>query len=1149
MSSSVLKWSLGTLGIIGVVVASALLFQQFFLPPIVEIRLQKQLESLGLNEPALDVLSISWSRAELRNLAFEKGTTVNLGTVSVGYSPSLLTSRRVSTIEIRDARIAVKIPENFSVDKTLIGTSNLEVPPLPFDQLSCRSCTLAVELNGKQLQFPFSGTLTESRSGVSELIVDLSFADTTLHLTVRGTTGTGNIAIAARAKGLPLATVLGLLPLKQFQIPLAGGQIDLELSYERSSTDHAVSVSFASDEFAALHDTPPRHWRAKDVTAIFTATLGPDFALRGWDIEISSQSLEIASEELRNTRLSFGKRGNEFSYRLSTSGQDWQVEELSGTCPRLPRFSKGRLQSLASQFRINVSATRPRIAIDYLRRLGVDATAMGSVRLQGSGTFRAEGKPAALDWAVHAPALALQLQPGNLHFSEQNISLHTFSGQATLRVAATPERLQFDLISGSVITIADLDVKTDWGRIGGRFRSVPSIVLTVGDEACSFNRIRRGSQYAFETSLPDLRADLLFRQLIVPGSGVTLGRIAAKLRFAGKWTSDEVKIKLRHGSMVSVQSGTVALAGGNFVLPANADPGLALVFADSGALIFQDPSRYQLNLGFEATVNRELAVTLADGTKTLLRNTKTSGSLSLAPGGLTVDLKSAAELGESKIQRNVGGGQLAGHLSPGHLEICLAYQSAQTGSRTSGEIGFVAEADDERTGDLHISLPEYGQLNVTQPSITGSFLSNSGSPAAFTAEIAFRDGTAEIPAAGIRLEGLSGTVPISIGSAADRTADNPENSPASAAGEIRARRITFRGHAFGGFVGKLSIRDKRFETSVEWRPWENTIIQANGKLQWGPGDRNSTIQFEVPEFELANVTRLFHLLGLPSDMKSGGRLAAHGRAELSGKHITPSATIDIRDGRLESRQYLASISGIDASITFDSLAPPRTLGGQRITIRDVAIGKLVLQDGVIEFRLESPESLFIEQTAWRWAGGRLRTHAVRFNPRLSAYDFVVFGEGLQLNHILDKLPLIDASGAGTLYGRLPVSVKWPQLRFGDGFLYSTPEVGNFQIGEAAVIGNLLEQNDPRFIHEPTRKLIKENLVSALQDFEYTVLRADFIHDNGRSLARVFFSGKGRRGKDTQEIGGMTINIPNFDSVLETGILVKQDLDGFLNNLQ
>ena len=446
---------------------------------------------------------------------------------------------------------------------------------------------------------------------------------------------------------------------------------------------------------------------------------------------------------------------------------------------------------------------------------------------------------------------------------------------------------------------------------------------------------------------------------------------------------------------------------------------------------------------------------------------------------------------------------------------------------------FALEAGgDEPAVTASLGGADAAELALGKLAVSGSAVLAPASGPVVESKLEFSDGSLEWPARGLALEGLAGNIPMwPAGSDGER-------------GEFAVGAVYLGKQKLPPVSGKARLTGTKGDFAATWRPFRGVTLRADGWADPGGEVPKGRLSVEVPEFQIEDGDQLNRLLADKLGLSVTGGFAADAELCFAGDRVEPLVGFRIEGAKLASQKYDATLDGIKADVTITSVDPISTPGAQHIEVKSANLGKLAVKDGLIAFRIEGPESLFIERTEWGWAGGRLYTHALRINPRAPKYALTVFAERLGLAEILALVPEGRATGDGSLYGRLAVAISWPKIDFGNGFLYATPGKGWIKVKDAEVVGDLLEQNDPRWAQDPARAQIKDRIVDALTDFEYSVLKTDYIREGDGVLARIHLQGKGRRGEKPQEIGGLTINLRGFDKVLNETILMK-DIGGRL----
>jgi hypothetical protein len=230
----------------------------------------------------------------------------------------------------------------------------------------------------------------------------------------------------------------------------------------------------------------------------------------------------------------------------------------------------------------------------------------------------------------------------------------------------------------------------------------------------------------------------------------------------------------------------------------------------------------------------------------------------------------------------------------------------------------------------------------------------------------------------------------------------------------------------------------------------------------------------------------------------------------------------------------------------DSITPLSTRGPQRIDIQSATTGEQDITSGHVLFDLESPTSLRVNEAQWIFSdGGRFRTQPFAVNPQQPRITTTVACENLDLNFWLKLISQDRADGEGRLKGQLAIDWDpdaYPRLQFTGGSLIADPPVGYIRTHDAQRLGELLDHQDERFAIDETLRQVKQRIVDALEDLEYSSLQLSFIPDGRDTTLQAQLAGKGRRGPNPQPFGGLTVNVGHFAETLQSVLSATSALD-------
>ncbi len=380
-------------------------------------------------------------------------------------------------------------------------------------------------------------------------------------------------------------------------------------------------------------------------------------------------------------------------------------------------------------------------------------------------------------------------------------------------------------------------------------------------------------------------------------------------------------------------------------------------------------------------------------------------------------------------------------------------------------------------------------------------------------------------------------------------------------GKFTIDGITFRDQSLPAITGHAHYTAGHLRAAAQWRPLTHAQRQVDAHIDLTGRDPVGVVHLKAPTFAWADDDRALARALLPhaSDLKLNGSFAIDGRIDYARGEVQPDIRLTASDVSVESRTFDLAARGVSGSVTVNGFAPLSTPGRQTLTVGQLSIGKLDLNDGTTAFRIENPDSIFIERAKLSWGEkGTFYVHAFRLQPSLPEYDVEVFVENLELDDWIELLSVKRVTGSGRLYGRVPIAIKPKaanKVAVGRGILYVIPEPGKpdngtgpsranvLQFHDSDLLRQMLIASEPRFGTDPKFKEALENIVQALQDFKYDRLTFDFIprpeHDDLQ--LRIITNGRGfdRPGIKGIPIGNLTVNLNIGNEVIKRALILQR----------
>ncbi len=330
-----------------------------------------------------------------------------------------------------------------------------------------------------------------------------------------------------------------------------------------------------------------------------------------------------------------------------------------------------------------------------------------------------------------------------------------------------------------------------------------------------------------------------------------------------------------------------------------------------------------------------------------------------------------------------------------------------------------------------VKLPKAGatfdssKVRFAEMGIHATGLSDSGGPWRIQATVSADGGRATEKKSALQLDGIQWNLPLSW----------PPPKKAQT-GHFRVRTIRRDTQRLGDLRGTLTQRSAGLD--IDLRHASKLFPGMNVFITGGVKADGLRIEARLPAYELPDDTDLGRFLPAAAGLNIAGRVEGSCRLALQVGSIGTAGVVKIDDGRLRDTGRDIELEGIQAQMELQDLINLRSAPRQTLRVDRLRFGKLSTQGLAVDFQLEPDRTLFIEKVGLDWCQGRINTAALRIVPGKEDYDVILFCDRLNLAMLLEQLGAAEASGEGSVNGRIPVRWADHRLTFDNGFLYSTP---------------------------------------------------------------------------------------------------------------
>ncbi len=200
-----------------------------------------------------------------------------------------------------------------------------------------------------------------------------------------------------------------------------------------------------------------------------------------------------------------------------------------------------------------------------------------------------------------------------------------------------------------------------------------------------------------------------------------------------------------------------------------------------------------------------------------------------------------------------------------------------------------------------------------------------------------------------------------------------------------------------------------------------------------------------------------------------------------------SASLHVVKGVFKSTPLNLTAEGIEGILVLPGLPEVRTPPLQMLSCKSLQAGAIVMSNLNAEYQIEPGCAFLLENFSANWCGGRIYTQAMRIAPGQRNLKAVVYCDGLILSRLLAEMGIAQASGAGSIQGRMPVSIGDQGIILEPGYLYSEP--GDSHNLRVQGMDRMLEGLPPDSVQFSQMDIAAE----ALKNFDYEWVKINFAN--------------------------------------------------------
>jgi hypothetical protein len=433
------------------------------------------------------------------------------------------------------------------------------------------------------------------------------------------------------------------------------------------------------------------------------------------------------------------------------------------------------------------------------------------------------------------------------------------------------------------------------------------------------------------------------------------------------------------------------------------------------------------------------------------------------------------------------------HITAGDVNILLPHfvLEGKTNLIQNGPKNLISNIDLDLSG-MAMTLNST-KIKIDNLSVAGKLQRDKTGTQGFTAMVRFANTDIDAEQGGIRLKQAQGTIPLKfpVGNSTrkGRVSIATARYQKLNLGAIKAELLqTASGISFSGRLENHSIP----QLSAKF------IGESNLK---DPKDFETRVQFELFYPETGPEINLGKFLPAAEGFTFEGRFLEEGYFVIGKEGLHATAQSSLSNGSLRHRKNNISLEGIQMALLIPDLLKMRSAPGQKLKFARALIGDMNIENGEIDFQIESTRSVLVEKSHFNWCDGKVDAPAIRFKSGIEDYSLILYCDRLNLAKVLEQFGAASVEAEGELNGKIPIRYKNGQLNFQDGFLFTTPgEPGKIRMTDTEILTAGIPQDTPQYVQmELARK--------ALEDYDYSWAKLNLTTEGDDLLLNMQLDGK------------------------------------------
>jgi hypothetical protein len=416
-----------------------------------------------------------------------------------------------------------------------------------------------------------------------------------------------------------------------------------------------------------------------------------------------------------------------------------------------------------------------------------------------------------------------------------------------------------------------------------------------------------------------------------------------------------------------------------------------------------------------------------------------------------------------------------------------------------GETAFIRNAPNALVSINNLDLPgtaitlNSSKFRLKRLSVNGKLQRDNKEVQAVRATVQFADTDIEAAGGDLSLNGAQGTIPLAFPAL---------NSMQK--GTVTVPVVRYQNLKLGSIHANL-IQTKSgisFNGKIKSRLIPELAAKFSGESEFSAGiDHETRVRWEIFYPQSAPEIDLGILLPGANGFTFRGIFLEKGSFVLGKKGLQAASKSSISNGKLHHRKNKITVEGIQLALRIPDLVNMHSAPGQKLKFTRASIGEMRIENGEIDFQIESPRSVLVEKSHFNWCDGKVDAPAIRFRSGIEAYNLILYCDRLNLAKVLQQFGAASVTAEGELNGRIPIRFQNGKLSFKDGFLFTTPGAsGKIRMTDTEILTAGIPPDTPQYVQmELARK--------ALEDYDYSWAKLNLTSAGEDLLLNMQLDGK------------------------------------------